>query len=267
LYLKNAGWVCPVDLCNANINKYAGQIQKIFEVSAIKIEQIPNGWIVLDKNNNIIANAPVVIIANSNDASSFTQTQYLPLISVRGQISYVKSDAINCKTVICYDSGYVTPNIEGINYIGATYKKDNTSKESTIADNFINIDNFNKNISCNLSYNSAVDSRTSFRATVIDRRPIVGPVPDKDAFAIDYQDLKYGKVKEYPKGKYLPGLYVSTGYGSRGLSACPIAGEILANMINNEESILEKDILDAINPARFIIKNLKSSHNRTTKII
>ena len=61
------------------------------------------------------------------------------------------------------------------------------------------------------------------------------------------------------RGSYLPNLYVNCGMGSRGLSYAPLTAEILAAQIAGETPPLERELLNAMHPARFIIRDLKRS--------
>ncbi|MDA0782552.1 MAG: FAD-dependent 5-carboxymethylaminomethyl-2-thiouridine(34) oxidoreductase MnmC [Rickettsiales bacterium] len=256
LHIKQGGWLSPVDFCRSNIQAYKDNVEIILNSEALSLYEGNNKWTVSSQDGNIICESDVVVIANSNDANKFSQTDRLPLTPVRGQVTHVISDEIRTGKVLCYEGGYVIPTIDGINYIGATYDKENLNLNVTSEDNDINTRNLNKIInaeSCRI-----VGAKTALRSTSPDRRPMIGAVADRESFLKDYADLKHGKVnKNYPDGAYYKGLYVSTGFGSRGITGCPIAGEIIACMINNEPLPVDKKIIDAVNPARFIIRELK----------
>ena len=52
----------------------------------------------------------------------------------------------------------------------------------------------------------------------------------------------------------LPGLYSAIAYGSRGLVWSALAAELLASMIEGDTLPLEADLVDAVDPARFVLK-------------
>ena len=80
---------------------------------------------------------------------------------------------------------------------------------------------------------------------------------EKECFLKDFAMLsKNTKYSFTKKPDYLQGLYVNAGHGSRGLITCPLAGEILASMINGDPIPLPADILEALNPARFLVRDL-----------
>jgi tRNA 5-methylaminomethyl-2-thiouridine biosynthesis bifunctional protein len=58
------------------------------------------------------------------------------------------------------------------------------------------------------------------------------------------------------KGDYMPGLYLSTAHGSRGLTSTPLAAELLASMVCGEPVPLCRELCRAVAPARFIMRDL-----------
>jgi len=260
LYIKKGGWVNPVELCKANIEAYKNNIEVFYNSEVIKLINDNNKWSIIGEGGNVLAQSDIVIVANSNDAKSFCQTNWLPLTPVRGQITYLSNLNTTSKKVICYKGGYIIPQIDSINYVGATFDRKNRSGLTNDEDDRVNIDNLSKVI--DVDGCEVEGSRASFRATSPDRRPIIGAVPIKEKFLSDYDGIKHGKTnKRYPNGQYYSGLYVSTGFGSRGITGCSIAGEIIANMINNEPLPIDQKIMNSINPARFIIRDLKRNSN------
>ena len=51
-----------------------------------------------------------------------------------------------------------------------------------------------------------------------------------------------------------PGAYVLSGYGARGLVWSAIAAELLASQIEGDPLPLERDLCDAVDPARFLLR-------------
>ncbi|MBT4521527.1 MAG: hypothetical protein HOC23_16125, partial [Halieaceae bacterium] len=77
------------------------------------------------------------------------------------------------------------------------------------------------------------------------------------AFLNRYAGLRHNaRASIAAAGDYIPGLYVSTAHGSRGLTSAPLAGEVLASIICCEPPPLSRELLRAIAPARFLIRDL-----------
>lgn len=62
--------------------------------------------------------------------------------------------------------------------------------------------------------------------TTPDRYPVVGALPDAAFFKQAYADLRYGNARQkYLPAQYQPGLFISAGYGSRGLATSGLCAE------------------------------------------
>lgn len=255
IHIAECGFLNPAELCRANIEAGESYIKTIFNKNALSIERQNSKWHIKGDSGEDIAAAGAVVVANANDAIGFEQLKWLPLTPVAGQVSYLKNSGLNLKTIVCYEGGYVTPSSDGVVCVGATFRRGSEDTNVTDADHTENLNNLRKNI--DIERSGEVSGRTAIRSTTPDRRPVIGQLPNFEAFNADYADLKHGRQKQYLKGDYLSGLYVSTGHGSRGLTSCPLAAEIIAAMACNESLPIDKKILDSLNPARFIIRGLK----------
>jgi len=82
-------------------------------------------------------------------------------------------------------------------------------------------------------------------------------VPNLSGFLRDYAQLrKNARQTIAAKGDYMPGLYLTTAHGSRGLTSTPLAAELLSSMICNEPLPLSRELCRALAPARFIMRDL-----------
>ena len=57
------------------------------------------------------------------------------------------------------------------------------------------------------------------------------------------------------------GLFISAGYGSRGLTTSPLCSELLAALINAEPLPLERSLYYKLHPARFLLKKLQQNRD------
>ncbi len=102
------------------------------------------------------------------------------------------------------------------------------------------------------------DSHAGIRATTADRLPIVGALPDAEFYRKAYADLHFGKSnKSYPPARYHHGVYVLTGLGSRGLCSAAYCANILSHIMTGRPPPVSKAQLQALHPARFMIRALK----------
>jgi tRNA 5-methylaminomethyl-2-thiouridine biosynthesis bifunctional protein len=265
LFLPQSGWVDPASLCEALLHRNKA-IRTRCHQHAISLSQDENGrWNIFNAQEELISSAAIVIIANSIDALHFSQTAHLPLKTIRGQISLLPTTEASAKlkTLINYD-GYTAPSRNGYHCIGATFHPKDSCTEVRKSDHLANLDQLNR--ACPELYNmlnaagplDSVQGRTAFRCQTPDYLPVVGPVPQLEVFTQNYAGLRTGRLKEkYPTGRFYPGLYINTAYGSRGLTSAPLCSEILLSHITGEPQPIENDVVNALHPARFIIRNLK----------
>jgi len=270
-FFPRAGWVNPPLFCKT-LFRLSNNIrlihnQEINSLDYIKTTTENNShWLVKNEKNETVASSSIVIIANSLSGNQFKQTQYLPLNSVRGQISTLPANeqSKRLKTVICHQ-GYLLPAINNTHCIGATFQPGDKEAEARMEDDMSNLENlkktvpdFFKSLSVENQREKKLQGRASFRCQSPDFLPMVGPVPDEKFFKENYHGLRVGKSRtNYPEGVYYPGLYVNLAHGSRGLTSTPLAAEVIAAYTSNETLPLPKHIINALNPARFLIRKLK----------
>lgn len=264
LFLPQSGWVDPASFCQAQIKAHDA-ITVHYHQDAIRLEYANNTWQVYNAQNDVINTSELLVIANGLDAQSFSQTRYLPLKSIRGQISILPATELSQKlnTLLNYD-GYSAPSRHGYHCIGATFHhKDHSTdvRESDHATNLRQLQN-----ACPAFYealihtqeNDKISGRTSFRCQAPDYLPVVGPVPILNDYLQAYSGLRTGKLRQhYTSGHFYPGLYLNVAYGSRGLTSAAFCAEILASHITGEPQPTQQTLVNGLHPARFIIRNLK----------
>lgn len=240
-------------------------------------------WSLHNKTGDLIVEAESVVIANATNSLNFEQVSYLPLKAIRGQLSYLHGELVNknIRSVIC-GSAYIAPstltqNGEKNQTLGATFTLHNHSTELSLDDHQTNISVIDqqtpsalpwlhaqkpKNSSYTSDLQRYVDQEnlsgfTDFRCSTPDYLPIVGPVPRYEDFISDFALLRKNALANIPtSGNYWPGLHVNVGYGSRGLAYSPICAELLAAQICGDILPLSRNLVKALHPARFIIRDL-----------
>jgi tRNA 5-methylaminomethyl-2-thiouridine biosynthesis bifunctional protein len=236
-----AGFLSPPEFCGTLLK------QKNIETRFLeKIKSLPEGF-------------DAIVIACGNDSKNFPETEWLPLQSLRGQISFVQATPASEKLehVICHD-GYIIPAQGGIHCIGATFQKEATVnfdiREEDHAENIEKLHQYLPHF--NISLRNITGGRVGYRATTPDKLPMIGPLPNYAATLSAFEGLKNGKEIDAPV-PYLPRIYLSTGFGAHGLSAAPIAGEIVAGMISDDPLPLPQSLMAHLLPERFILRDLK----------
>jgi tRNA 5-methylaminomethyl-2-thiouridine biosynthesis bifunctional protein len=259
LYAPDGSWVHPPSVCRAQLQQRG--IRALFGQEARSLERCGDGWRVLGPEGRLIASAPLVVVAGGEDAAALLQTSGLPLRAVRGQVTELEatSRSGNLGVVVC-GPGYATPARNGRHCIGATYDLEARDGEPSERDHRRNrelLGRFFPELADTLA-DSPAAGRVAFRCVSPDHLPLVGPAPDEEEFRRAYADLHRG----FPPSRYPPapchlGLYVNAGHGSRGLAYAPLAAELLAAMIGGEPLPLERDLVNSLHPARFLVRELR----------
>ena len=259
-----AGWVQPARLVRALLaqpgiewcpRKSVARLQRSPATdSAATGDSTATGiWQALDDHGHTIAEAECVVLTagpacNALLAASSAPT--LPLQSVRGQLSWGVQDAGAAALPpfpVNGNGGLVAhvPRDAGLAWhMGSTFERDVDALPLTSAEvaaahatNWRRLQELLPNAAPTLqaafastspSDSAAVRAWASVRCTATDRLPIVGPV--------DAQTL--------------PGLWVCTAMGARGLTRAVLCGELLAALVNAEPLPLDARLTRAMGTAR-----------------
>ncbi|MCP8689383.1 bifunctional tRNA (5-methylaminomethyl-2-thiouridine)(34)-methyltransferase MnmD/FAD-dependent 5-carboxymethylaminomethyl-2-thiouridine(34) oxidoreductase MnmC [Marinobacterium sedimentorum] len=259
LFFPGAGWVSPVDLCQALLRHPLISLSTDVTVKALEYQQDSQRWQAQsDSGEHFLAAA--VIVATAGAAKALSPLAQLPLKSIRGQVSEAPAPAAEpaLGTVVCGD-GYIAPAMNGTYCFGATFDLHDSDTDVRAQDHQSNLATLCKTLPAlgAALAQQPLQGRVAFRCSTPDYLPIVGPAPDAERFTEDYGRLRQDRKWRFDTEPcHYPGLYVSVGHGSKGLLTCPIGGELLASLICNEPLPLGRTLTEALNPARFIIKNL-----------
>ncbi|WP_177428477.1 bifunctional tRNA (5-methylaminomethyl-2-thiouridine)(34)-methyltransferase MnmD/FAD-dependent 5-carboxymethylaminomethyl-2-thiouridine(34) oxidoreductase MnmC [Candidatus Venteria ishoeyi] len=269
LWFSQAGWLSPATLCHAQWHKAAQQTQAQLSLNC-RIQKISrhNGLWQLWRDGQCIAQAPVLILANAWEALKLLPELELPLQAVRGQVSYPPQtpDSAKLRSVVC-ETAYLTPtNTTGLHCLGASYTPGDTDTTLSIAEHQQNLQQLQSLPALANSLDTQEElihdwaGRVSVRCSSRDHLPVVGAIPEKQAFFEDYAEMHLGKrFDTYPQEPRMQNLYASLGHGSRGLLSAPLAAELIAAQMNAEPLPLADDLQRALSPQRFWVRQLKSS--------
>ena len=250
------GWLHPKSLCEAYLDHPNIKLSLNHEV--LKLEHTDNEWRI-DSSAKEPVQAEVVILATSHDSEKFTQSSRFPLQKVRGQISRISPSHLSgqLKTVINGERS-VFPIFENLHTVAASYSND-ANLESRPIDNQENMELLAQNFHDQGFLGNEVDSDlVAIRCNSEDHLPIIGAVPDHQAMMEIYSPLSLDASTSFQTpGKYLPGLFINIAHGSNGLATSSLGAEFLASLINRENLPISREMVNDLNPARFLIRDLK----------
>lgn len=253
LYFPEAGWVKPQAYCAALAQH--SNITQTLSTHVTELRQCGDVWQVW-AGGQLLDEADIVVIANAAQAANFAQTRHLPLEQVRGQISQLKqmADMPALRTLLCTD-GYISPPVEGSYCLGATFVPGDTITTVRAEEHQQNLEMLHRMApSLHAALMPQVPTgRAAIRCTSPDYLPLVGPVLDAGLLETKPPRYTADPASSLP---WLPGLYVNTGHGSKGLTTAPIAAEMLACAIHQEPAPVDSELLAALDPNRFLLRKL-----------
>ena len=261
LFYPEGGWVHPPALCR--FQALHRNVQVLTHHDVLQLHKVEGQWEAC-QDDQVLASAPVVVLAGAAEVKRFPASSGLPLKRIRGQITQLAetTDSSVLKTVVCAE-GYVAPGRLGEHTLGASFDFHNEDLSTTPEGHQGNLDLLDE-ISPDLAKRlgeqldpESLQGWAAFRCTSPDYLPIVGPLADPQLFAQAYAALsKDARQVPATPCPWLEGLYVNSGHGSRGLITAPLSGEMLAAWINDEPMPVPRSIAEACHPARFAVRAL-----------
>lgn len=267
IYYPNALSVVPKSICQLWLKLSNAKLELGTELLDIQKTE-DNLWNLSFKQasqDGEILNHQFDIVIFAGGYHLFKDISYLQKIPVYpsyGQLTVINNYFDIDKTIV--DKGYIIPGYQGnLQVIGATFRDNSDiSGELRDTDDEFNISQI-KQISLNNNDKelNVVNSRVAMRCVTSDHLPLIGELVDY----IKFEETFYKPLsKGYPKSK-MPevynetGLYLSSGFGSKGMCSSLVAAKIIASKILNQQNIVSNKLLEALSPQRFWIRNFKKS--------
>lgn len=254
LFFPQGGSIPPHDICAF----FAARSDMRLEAEVARLDNTNGSWRLFDRDGDLIADADVVVLAGALGVNAMSQAAWLPLEARRGQVSLVptNSRAEALRSTLLF-GGYLTPAHGGIHVLGATFD-DEIEIDVRAEDHARNFETLDMVAPALFSPSAQVGGFAAVRCMSPDHLPIVGPMPERNSYIDAFGGLRHGHPwSQYPSATYQSGLYVMTALGARGLVSAPLAAEMLACHITGEPWPLERELVTALHPARFLVRELK----------
>ena len=253
-WFPGGGWVSPGSVCAALLAAGGELVHAHFDTEVTALRQTPDGWQAFDADGKLLASAPHVILANAHAANRLLP-QALPLIPIRGQISYLPNGILEStgpllRHVVCR-SGYITPPQAGTVCIGASFDSGDADLEMRLADHAGNLQRLEEMLpGAGRGVDAALlEGRVGLRTAAPDRLPLVGTLPDTEAVSV-----RAATLDSVPRRT---GLHALLGLSARGMVWTPLAAELLASQLEGEPLPMEHELARAVDPARFYLRALR----------
>lgn len=208
------------------------------EVHVERVDRVDGQWHVLDKHGKTCAAAPQLILAGALGTQDILQRSALlepgarlsAMHALGGEITLLPESALSGgPRCIVSGDGYVLPALEGNCVVGSSYVHGAQCMAPSIAGGLGNIERAagllgQSQLPAKFN-NFALDPLNGWagwRAVLPGRLPFIGPLANTQ------------------------GLWVASGFASRGLTWSSLAGDLIAAALNGEPLPLERDIMDKI---------------------
>jgi tRNA 5-methylaminomethyl-2-thiouridine biosynthesis bifunctional protein len=241
------GWVQPPSLCAANLASAGPAVTVHYGQALAALEYHDGRWRALAADGALIAAAPIAILANGTGISALPQAAGLPVVSARGQVSHLPAAPGSPPRVVVCRLGYVSPEVDGLRCAGATFQVDDPDPGLRLADhqeNLAKLDFILPGFSATLG-EAPLAGRVGFRPASPDRLPMVGPIP---ALTRLEAPMPLAAIPRHP------GLHAVSGFGARGLVWSGLMGELLASVLEGEPLPMERSLVAALDPARYLLR-------------
>jgi tRNA 5-methylaminomethyl-2-thiouridine biosynthesis bifunctional protein len=195
---------------------------QVVRAEVARLEAADGGWRLLDPVGAVVADVDAVIVASA--LASGDLVAGLPLQPVRGQASWTTDGAAAPAAAW---GGYVLPAPQGLLF-GATHDRDDEATELRPEDHQRNLATLAAALPALATKidPAALEGRASIRAVTPDRLPLAGSAG-------------------------APGLYVLSGFGSRGFSLAPLLAEHVAALALSAPSPISRAAANLVSPDRF----------------
>lgn len=211
----------------------AAWLGEVMQASVAALSREGEAWVLHDAAGDEILTADVVILAAGPASAALWPS--LELRAVRGQASWTTSPSP--LQAVAW-GGYAIPTREGVLF-GATHDREDTAADVRDADHLRNratLADALPGLAGKLEA-APLAGRASIRATTADHLPNAGPVDGA------------------------PGLFLLTGFGSRGFSMAPLLAEHVAALAVGAPSPLPAAAVRLIDPARFRLRAERRGRN------
>ena len=263
-FYPGGGWVHPGGMARAFLERAGARATLRTGIEVHALNRSATGWRLLDAHGALIDEGDVVVLANAGDALRLLGDAGLPMQRVRGQMSMTPTSALGLPQMPqlpIAGSGYLLPALNGQAIFGATAQPGDTDPSVRPADHAANVAQLERLTGVRIALDvDQTTGRTAWRWVTPDRLPVIGAVPDVRGMASSPQRSRLDQPRFVPR---LPGLFVFSALGSRGITWSALGAQTLAALISGAPVPLEASLLNAIDPARFAARRTRHAQRGT----
>jgi tRNA 5-methylaminomethyl-2-thiouridine biosynthesis bifunctional protein len=260
VFIKTAGWLYPRQAASfmlSDANKFCSI--KYLHAEIKTIEKHNENWQAIAETGEIISSTKNIILACGAYGLNFSNSANTPLHKVRGQITTVSNleneNLPENSSAFCR-SGYALPIAEKQWLFGASFIRNDSSEEIRLSEEEKVLSEWMDLFPQILNHKNNRKSRASIRAMTSDRLPIIGA-----AISANQSIKKHANDIFAPN--LIPGFWLFTGLGARGLTTVPLLAKIFLDEFLGEEkfskNLIPEKIKNHVSSTRFLKRKWQRS--------
>ena len=272
-FYPGGGWIAP----GAWVRWALGhpRVRFVGGVDVGSLARCADGWLLHDAAGRVLAQAALVVLAEGACASRLAadcgQTAW-PVDRTRGQVTQWRHSGGTPLRLPVAGDGYALPlgplalspsssrlpsslSPSGV-LCGATQQAEETcdgvmDASPRLTDERHNLERLRRLTGLTPPAGAVLQGRVGWRLHSADRLPIAGALPLQHLLPAESAQLRW-----LPRER---GLFVLTALGGRGLTLAPLLGRLVAAMARGTPWPLEQDLVDAMDPARWLLRAARKS--------
>lgn len=239
IVLPTGGYVSPARWCAFLLERFALTVSTHKVLSFVRSA---TGWeLQLDISPPLEFDQ--VVICTAASATDLLNLDWMKLKSIRGQVSHIAATPASqhWQLAICH-GGYLSPAMQGLHCVGATFDMHDNDEQLRPQDNQRNLEQLRQYLPDHWKglggeNIEVVSARVGFRCQSTDFLPLAGPLAEADSA--------------------LAGLWLNVAHGSRGISGTPLCAELIASEMFAQPLPVDEQLRQALAPARFLKRKQK----------
>jgi tRNA 5-methylaminomethyl-2-thiouridine biosynthesis bifunctional protein len=262
------GWIDPRGLARSFLARAGTAAEVRCGSAVVALRRSGPAWELLDADARPIERASTVVLAAAGGALQLAGGRW-PVVPMRGQLSLVPGALAagwRLPRLPISGAGYLLPALEGCAVFGATTHAGDDDRAVRLDDHRRNLEQLGALVGAAATAGMVPDpagfeGRTAWRWVSRDRLPLVGAVPRGYAALADGNARPSSRWDQPRLIERESGLFMFTALGSRGITWAALGAQVLASSITGAPMPLEAELVDAIDPARFLVRAWRRAGN------
>ncbi len=184
------------------------------------------------------------VLCTAGSTQHLPGLSWLPLRVVRGQVTFCRAtEASSQWTRPHCHSGYLTPAIDGVHCVGATFDPARGEPLIDPADDHANLSELAAALPGHWAELGGeeievIGRHAGLRCQSVDKLPLLGPLPDPT----------------HNPHRVDAGIWLNIAHGSRGLTNTPLCADMIADRLSGQPAPVDTGIAEALHPERFVLR-------------